>query len=125
MGFKTIIGFWVALLIVGFLCVNMPPNATTAKPADIEAKNQSALAFGACVRSVENSAKYDLRWTSWGSKFQSPDGITHPDGTILFFGDEAEAQNGFGAWVRVNYSCVFDPKTKQTSVEIAMGRLPR
>jgi hypothetical protein len=122
MGFKTIIGFWVALLIVGFLCVNMPSNTTAAKQAEIQTKDQSALAFATCMRAVENSAKYDLRWTGW-TKFQSADGIIHPDGTILFFGDEAEAQNGFGGWVRVNYSCVFDPKTKQTSVSMNTGRL--
>jgi hypothetical protein len=80
-----------------------------------------------CKSAVADMAKYDLRWTnSWGS---SPFGYYNryalPDGYVRLVGDEAEAQNGFGGWVRVNYTCLYDPAT-QTVKNVAMnnGRLP-
>ena len=32
---------------------------------------------------------------------------------IIYFGDKAKFQNGFGAWQRVEYQCVFDTQTKK------------
>jgi hypothetical protein len=121
---STIIGLsLLALFFVGHI-YKSSPQALAQQAKQEERTQASALAFGTCARAVENAAKYDLRWTSWG-KFYSADGIAHPDGKILFHGDEAEAQNGFGGWVRVNYFCVFDPKTKQAEVSIKSGRLPK
>src|SRR5262245_32331722 len=79
----------------------------------------------ACRRAIENSAKYDLRWTDsiWGRpKFNS---ITTTPVQIIFLGDEAEAQNGFGNWVRVRYSCSYDLNTKTVrGASLIQGRLP-
>jgi hypothetical protein len=78
-----------------------------------------------CKNAVADMAKYDLRWTnSWGS---SPFGYYNryalPDGYVRLVGDEAEAQNGFGGWVRVNYTCLYDPATQTVkNVILNQGR---
>ena len=68
----------------------------------------------ACQKALENSAKYDLRWTdSWRHpKFTGPGPIVL-DRFRAFFGDAAEAQNGFGGWVRVRYRCIYDFAAKK------------
>jgi hypothetical protein len=59
-----------------------------------------------------------LRFTRW-SKYASP------HGTIRLAGDDAELQNGLGAWVRHNYSCIVDPKTMQVEdASLDPGKLP-
>ena len=42
-----------------------------------------------------------LRMSRWSGKVSS-------NNTILLAGDEAEAQNGLGNWLRVNYTCTVD-----------------
>ena len=42
-----------------------------------------------------------LRMSRWSGKVS-------PNNTILIAGDEAEAQNGLGNWLRVNYTCTVD-----------------
>ena len=58
-----------------------------------------------------------LRFTRWSSRVAS-------DGTIRLVGDEAEAQNGFGNWMRINYSCTVEVATKTVKrVTLNPGRL--
>ena len=66
-----------------------------------------------------DSVFFLLRFSRW-SKFVAD------DNTIRIRGDEAEAQNGFGAWMRVNYSCTVNINTK-TMVDVSLndGRLAR
>ena len=63
-----------------------------------------------CKRAIENLAKYDLRWTDWGIPFDRWNATHREDGLLRLIGDGAEAQNGYGGWVRVNYICTVDPK---------------
>jgi hypothetical protein len=80
-------------------------------------------ALASCRKSVENAAKYDLRWTD---SMIRPAFVRYSgweEDSIIFRGDAAEAQNGFGGWVRVNYICVFNPKTKYATASIEAGRL--
>jgi hypothetical protein len=68
-----------------------------------------------CKTAIEDSAKYDLRWTNgWLSMYFNRWGsVAREDGHLILVGDTAEAQNGFGGWVRVNYRCEFDPASKK------------
>jgi hypothetical protein len=38
--------------------------------------------------------------------------LAHADVTLTLRGDNGEAQNAFGSWLRVAYQCTFDPDTK-------------
>jgi hypothetical protein len=72
-----------------------------------------------CKAAVEGLAQYDLRWTGRTSKSygfpqyrltkggSATDDLEGAD-SIHLVGDRAEAQNGFGNWMRVNYSCTYD-----------------
>ena len=86
-------------------------------------------ALWVCMKAVERSAKYDFRWTKtlFGTQLPTFDRWNkhqRQDGHILLYGAEAEAQNGFGNWVRVNYRCEFDPAAKKVlDAQLSQGRL--
>ena len=78
-----------------------------------------------CQRAIENLARYDLRW-HWGRPFDRWNKYQRQDGVMSLAGDNADAQNGFGGWLRVNYECEFDPATnKVIDVRMNNGRLMR
>lgn len=66
-----------------------------------------------CKVAVENSAQYQFKWT---------DGITEPKFSsyswydksrklVTLYGHRAQAQNGFGAFRNIEYSCTFNADT--------------
>lgn len=66
-----------------------------------------------CAKAVEGSAKYEFKWT---------DGITEPKFSSLswydknrrlvtLYGHRAQAQNGFGAFKNIQYSCIYNADT--------------
>ncbi|WP_346799542.1 hypothetical protein [Klebsiella pneumoniae] len=66
-----------------------------------------------CAKAVEDSAKYEFKWT---------DGITEPKFSSLswydknrrlvtLYGHRAQAQNGFGAFKNIEYSCTYNADT--------------
>ncbi|WP_250879963.1 hypothetical protein, partial [Escherichia coli] len=66
-----------------------------------------------CETAVEKSAQYQFKWT---------DGITEPKFSsytwydqsrklVTFYGHRAQAQNGFGAFKNIEYSCTFNADT--------------
>lgn len=66
-----------------------------------------------CTKAVEDSAKYEFKWT---------DGITEPKFSSLswydknrrlvtLYGHRAQAQNGFGAFKNIEYSCTYNADT--------------
>ena len=88
-----------------------------------------------CARQIKNQVKYDIRspgvlyGTNSGDwailRFDRWSAKPTKDGTIRIRGDNAEAQNGFGNWLRVNYSCEVDLASKKiVGTTIDMGRLP-
>jgi hypothetical protein len=65
-----------------------------------------------------NSPLFLLRMSRWSKQVAS-------DNTILLAGDEAEAQNGFGNWMRVSYTCTVDLTNNTVKrATISDGRLP-
>jgi hypothetical protein len=108
----------LALFFVGqiVLKTTQTPEALAARAkeqaeaaAKRERQNLYWDAVASCRKPIEDAAKYDLRWT---------DGMTRPmfardafNDWVILWGDAAEAQNGFGGWVRINYRCSFNHKT--------------
>jgi hypothetical protein len=76
-----------------------------------------------CDQAIKRLVKYDIRspgvlyGTNTGMwaflRFDRWSKRVANDNTIKIYGDEAEAQNGFGNWVRINYSCTIDLGTKK------------
>jgi hypothetical protein len=136
----------IIILVLGLLCLSFlghivgptqDASAVAAKPSsskpDVGAEVPEAYfnhvfadASWPCRKAVENAAKYDLRWTDgWLSPaFSRWNKYMRADGLMFFYGDRAEAQNGFGAWLRVNYVCRYDPATKRVvGASFEQGRL--
>jgi hypothetical protein len=64
-----------------------------------------------------DSTFFLLRFDRWSKRVAN-------DGTIRMRGDQAEAQNGLGNWMRVTYSCTVDIDTKTvTDASLDNGRL--
>lgn len=64
-----------------------------------------------------DSVFFLLRFDRWSKRVAN-------DGTIRMRGDQAEAQNGLGNWMRVTYSCTVNIDTKTvTDVSLDNGRL--
>ena len=72
----------------------------------------------ACLPSGRNSTYRPVQISGTGSKVSKT-------GTMTIWGDDAEAQNGFGVWLKVNYSCEVDLTSKKiVNVTMDQGRLP-
>jgi hypothetical protein len=132
--FKTIVITLsgLALFFVGVIALqaNQTPEALAQRAkeqTEAAAKRQrDDLYWNAvrpvCRKAIESAAKYDLRWL---------DGMTRPmfvrdvglGDVVILWGDAAEAQNGLGGWVRVNYQCSFNLKTRRADASIEAGRL--
>jgi hypothetical protein len=118
------------LFVINILQSSTPNAATaTATTAPKEKSDDDKIFHVAytCGTAVEKSAKYDLRWklSSPSKRFPYTMGGRDMVNRITLVGDEAEAQNGFGGWVRVNYSCTFDWQSdKVVATTIEAGRLP-
>jgi hypothetical protein len=94
------------------------------------------MAYG-CVEAIKRFVKYDIR--SPGALYGTNNGDSAffllrmsrvskrvaNDGSITMAGDEAEAQNGFGNWKRISYTCTVDPVNKLVKhATLSDGRLP-
>lgn len=67
-------------------------------------------AVTACETAVERTAKYEYRWENgWTEpKFHTLK-WSEAAGTITFGGTKIAMQNGFGAWRKMKYVCIYDP----------------
>ena len=61
----------------------------------------------ACDPIIESHAKYDFEWDVW-NKYQYSSWHDKEKGIISYKGDGIKFQNGFGAFQRMNYGCVYD-----------------
>lgn len=79
-----------------------------------------------CKDSIERQAKYSVKWTdgTFETKFSRFAWLNQQKGTIKYFGDKAQFQNGFGAYQNVVYECDFDPSTNRVlGINVAPGHL--
>ncbi|ADU72469.1 hypothetical protein [Pantoea sp. At-9b] len=66
-----------------------------------------------CKIAVENSAQYQFKWTDGitESKFSAYNWYDKNRKLVTLFGHRAQAQNGFGAFKNIEYSCTFNADT--------------
>ena len=80
----------------------------------------------ACDPKVEDLGNYTARWTnSWYEPRYSHYSVDlEQENTLTMFGDSIEFQNGFGAWQRAAYVCVYNYATGEVlTVSGQAGRL--
>lgn len=66
-----------------------------------------------CKVAVENSAQYQFKWTDGVTepKFSSYSWYDKSRKLVTLYGHRAQAQNGFGAFKNIEYSCTFNADT--------------
>lgn len=66
-----------------------------------------------CSNAIETSAKYQFEWTDGilEQKFSSYDWYDKENKLVTLYGNKAKAQNAFGAFKNVIYSCTFNADT--------------
>jgi hypothetical protein len=66
-----------------------------------------------CAKAVEDSAKYEFKWTDGmlEPKFSSLSWYDKNRKLVTLYGHRAQAQNGFGAFKNVQYSCTYNADT--------------
>lgn len=106
-----------------------------AEAAELEACRQDLQCWGQkysidaavrCRGPIERLAQFDMRWTDgWtDTKFPRIRWENQDEGLIIYIGDKAQFQNGFGAWQNVIYTCTYDPATDSAiDVTVTPGRL--
>lgn len=72
-------------------------------------EDQASEAALPCRLAIEEQLAYRFEWTdSWlRPRFQPPQ--RKPEG-LYIWGEELSAENGFGAWRKVRYGCIYDPE---------------
>ena len=66
-----------------------------------------------CAKAVEGSARYEFKWTDGITepKFSSLSWFDKDRKLVTLYGDRAQAQNGFGAFKNIQYSCTYNADT--------------
>lgn len=132
------VGFLGLLLaIVGWSLMALPtpaptPEAMTQQAMETTQKNEACRkdldcwsgrykddAQMACYPLIEEHARYDYEWDSWyRPDFSKVVWKKKPEGILAYWGEDIKFQNGFGAWRRMTYWCIYDPKSEKASVEV-------
>lgn len=78
-----------------------------------------------CSRQIERLAQYQHRWTDGflEMKLSRFRWLDQEKGTLTYFGDKIQFQNGFGAWQNYIYQCDYEPESRSVlAVDAAPGR---
>lgn len=123
---KLIIGACV-FFSLGFVAQIINPEDTRQLYAAQATAKSSPLHSRRCEEAIEESAKYNFRWTSWSGRLkltEIPRQLDPADQMYRFVGNSAEAQNGLGNWLPVHYSCEITKSSLGIvlRVEIEAGR---
>lgn len=95
------------------------PARTPAPAPRLGAEAYLSDARYPCKQALERIARYQIRFANYDSPM--PAGSRMNAGKPQFFGEDMEAQNGFGAWQKMSYVCTYDPVEK-TAIAIARRR---
>jgi hypothetical protein len=141
MSFKSICGVWGATFIaIAYVLAasahSDDPNDKLTKLIPGEEVSEKYINYvlfdrdgrAKCKSAIEDAAQYDLRWPGgWlTSVLTRWNATAREDGYIRFSGDNAEAQNLVGLWVRVTYHCLFDPDSRTViGVSLERTKIPR
>ncbi|MEW6647175.1 MAG: hypothetical protein AB1450_08260 [Pseudomonadota bacterium] len=134
-------GFIASCLLLIVLAMAFPSDEIKAREA-AEASSELARcradlqcwsdkhiydAVNACRPRIENLAATDFRWDEGvlTPKLRRSKWADQKSGSVTYFGDAIQYQNGLGAWVRHLYSCTYDPATRKVlDVRAEPGRIP-
>ena len=107
------IGF-VAVGLLGLVACGGPSDEDCLKDRECASDRWVAEADAYCAPHIERYAKYSHKWTTGflGMKFDRITLVGPKYREVRFVGDKVEFQNGFGAWQRMDYSCIYDPKNE-------------
>jgi hypothetical protein len=92
------------------------------------AEKHIAAADVYCKDPIEAQAKHDVKWTDGTfetkmSRYRWSD--EKSKSAVIYIGDKASFQNGFGAYTPVTYLCTLDVDTDRViDVKVIEGRLP-
>jgi len=77
----------------------------------------------ACRPLIESMARFDFEWTDgWlGNKLTKFRWQSRGAGSVSYWGDQIKLQNGFGAWRRMKYRCIYNPATEQAEEAVFEG----
>ena len=68
-----------------------------------------SAAAGPCERAVEAGLAYRHEWSdAWYERKFDRVNWYQPTSTVIYLGNKLQAQNGFGAWKKLSYFCVWD-----------------
>ena len=113
----TRLGFllWSILLSILFLACESDIEWMQDPDCVVNKTGWMTDAVNECAPYIEAWAAHDYRWTDgWlGSKFDRVAVMPPGYKTVKYSGSEMQSQNGFGAWIRQHYSCVYDPVNKR------------
>ena len=74
-----------------------------------------------CPSHIESLAKYDYDWTDGlGYKFERSADLG--SGVVRYTGNNVKFQNGFGAWLIMDYSCDLDVNSMTVVAYDVTGR---
>lgn len=94
-----------------------------ADPACWADRHQWAAGI-ACRQRVEAQARYQARWPAGRATFAYTEPSRRTPGAIVYLGDGAELQNGFGAWRPHTYACTYSPDSRSVlNLEVIPGRI--
>ena len=125
----------IALIVIAVSYLNKPktPSKTTAKKTYDQTKlrcDESLRCWAEkhmfdaakiCSKKIQAQAQYNYRWTNstFEPKFSSYSWKNKNSGSIVYFGDRIEFQNGMGVWQNHHYKCAYQPSIKRAfAVEI-------
>lgn len=105
--------------------VPVAPAVATVAPTPNLSKDEACLRDDDCIRDrtnwlsragffcspqIEDEALYSHEWTDGWIEPKFSRFVARPDrNAVHYFGDKLKFQNGFGAWQRMFYSCLYDP----------------
>jgi hypothetical protein len=126
---KTLL-FTTAMLVCAFPAYSAEDDAATAARKKIQQDRVEVEV--ACGKAIEKVVKFGIRYEAvmFGlihlPNFEYGTKNPLPNGHKIIGGDNAEAQNEMGNWVRVHFKCEYDPETKQVfNATVEPGKMPQ
>lgn len=119
-----VLGLTIAILVYNYKTAPPKPSPAQLPSPPVCSGNdpvclgdrEYSRASSECRRRIENELRYDHEWTEGllGSIFMTA-ATYEPNFSIIYHGQELRAQNGFGAWQRMRYFCVWDYREKRAT----------
>jgi hypothetical protein len=117
-----------AILVLGAACLfgafhfgnamfrSEPPPVASEFVASESVPVDSDLgdAIAPCKQAIERQARYQARWEGgWARAEFTKIGRAGPGAQyVAYGGDQLSLQNGFGAWEKMSYVCIWNPDAK-------------